>query len=475
MPHRRLLHLLKRLKNERDPQRREEIIALGRKALLKWFLVGARHLLKGVIPLNKRDQNFVSKHREDFQIISNAQASDEERKKALLKRGGAGFLGGTIIRHLLKWEEKKKKGRARGPKNLPLGGFVRRGKRRKIPPMVDEEELPLAQSPLALPDPSPPPKKKKSPPKKKKSPPKSLRVRIPLAKIHKTPPRISPNVVKTPVKETKTLAMLKANLAQQKARLAQQRGPIGASRTDDTALPSLSSPAGPILGTSLPSFSDTVIAPKSSSSSTVFEAATPFAPTHTSTAKPPPQKKRVYKCRYCEAAFSSPYTRGHHELTVHMDRKGWEAGKYPFNPSTEGNVLSRVGTLPVFAKSNTPADAITLYSSGEEFDTPVRKGPNIKYTARKTPILVETPKRKGPNIKYTKRKSPPKKKSPKRKGPNIKYTKRKSSPKKKSPKRKTGRFKCRVCGKAFNKKMYRDVHEITEHGDANAWLAGQYK
>ena len=108
MPHRRLLHLLKRLKNERDPQRREEIIALGRKALLKWFLVGARNLLKRVIPLNKRDQNFVSKHREDFQIISNAQASDEERKKALLKRGGAGFLGGTIIRHLQKWEEKKK-------------------------------------------------------------------------------------------------------------------------------------------------------------------------------------------------------------------------------------------------------------------------------------------------------------------------------------------------------------------------------
>ena len=75
---------------------------------------------------------------------------------------------------------------------------------------------------------------------------------------------------------------------------------------------------------------------------------------------------------------------------------------------------------------------------------------------------------------YTKRKSPRKKKSPKRKGPKIKYTKRKSPPKKKSPKKRTGRFKCRVCGKAFNK-MYRDVHEITEHGGADAWLAGQYK
>ena len=200
--------------------------------------------------------------------------------------------------------------------------------------MVDEEELPLAQSPLAqsslaLPDPSPPPKKKKSPPKKKKSPPKkkksppkSLMVRIPLAKFHKTPPRISPNVVKTPVKETETLAMLKANLAQQKAKIAQQRGPIGASRTDDTALPSLSSHAGPILETSLSSFSDTVIAPKSSSSSTVFEAATPFAPTHTSTAKTPPQKKRVYKCRHCGATFHSAANRDRHELTSHVDPQG---------------------------------------------------------------------------------------------------------------------------------------------------------
>ena len=82
-------------------------------------------------------------------------------------------------------------------------------------------------------------------------------VRILLAKINKTPPRISPNrslLAKTPVKETKTLAMLKANLAEQKAGIAQQRTPIGASRTDDTALHSLSSPAGPILGTSFQFF-----------------------------------------------------------------------------------------------------------------------------------------------------------------------------------------------------------------------------
>ena len=129
------------------------IIALKRKALLKWFLVGARNLLKRVIPLNKRGQNFVSKHREDFNIISNAQVSDEERKLSSNEEG-RGFWGepsfviclsGKILRG--------KKARTRGPKNLPLGGFVRRGKRRKIPPIMDEEgslaQSPLAQSPLA--------------------------------------------------------------------------------------------------------------------------------------------------------------------------------------------------------------------------------------------------------------------------------------------------------------------------------------
>ena len=66
------------------------------------------------------------------------------------------------------------------------------------------------------------------------------------------------------------------------------KGPIGASRTDDTSLASAGSP-----------FSHTIVAPKSSSSATLFEPASPFAPTHTSTAKPPAQKKGKYVCKYC--------------------------------------------------------------------------------------------------------------------------------------------------------------------------------
>ena len=97
MPQRRLLYLLKRLRVERNPQRREQIIKLGRKALMRWFLVGAKNLLKGVIPLNRRDEQFLTRHRADLKIISSSRFSNDDRKKALLKRGGAGFLGGVII------------------------------------------------------------------------------------------------------------------------------------------------------------------------------------------------------------------------------------------------------------------------------------------------------------------------------------------------------------------------------------------
>ena len=54
-------------------------------------------------------------------------------KKALLKRGDTGFLGGVINRHLLKWDETKKK------KRNPLAGKAPRGRPRRAQPVVDED------------------------------------------------------------------------------------------------------------------------------------------------------------------------------------------------------------------------------------------------------------------------------------------------------------------------------------------------
>lgn len=74
---------------------------------MKWFLVRAKNLLKGTIPIDKQTQRFIDKHREDLSVIANKKVNEDNRSKAILKRDGAGFFGGVIIRHLLKWNLSK--------------------------------------------------------------------------------------------------------------------------------------------------------------------------------------------------------------------------------------------------------------------------------------------------------------------------------------------------------------------------------
>jgi hypothetical protein len=86
---------------------------MGRKALLNSFVMGGRNLLREVLSVNKVSERFIHSHRQEMSTIADKNADVGERKKAILKRGGAGFLGGTIIRHLFKWETQKKKKRKR--------------------------------------------------------------------------------------------------------------------------------------------------------------------------------------------------------------------------------------------------------------------------------------------------------------------------------------------------------------------------
>lgn len=118
----KILRLLKLLQGERDPQKRQEIIELSRKTLLKWFLIGAKNLLRGSIPVDKQTQRFIEKHREDLKTIADKKANEDNRLKAILKRGGAGFLGGVIIRNLLKWNLNKE--RIAKPKKRKLKSVV---------------------------------------------------------------------------------------------------------------------------------------------------------------------------------------------------------------------------------------------------------------------------------------------------------------------------------------------------------------
>ena len=161
-------------------------------------------------------------------------------------------------------------------------------------------------------------RKRKSPPAKKKSPPKKKKS---TKRKKKSPKRKGQKlIVKINFPKRKKSEYHNAGHSgdfespkRRSPRLASQ-APIGASRTDDTSLPATGNP-----------FSHTIVAPKSSSSATVFEPASPFAPTHTSTAK---QKKGKHVCPYCGTAFTKEENLKRHILTVHEDPEGYRHGRW---------------------------------------------------------------------------------------------------------------------------------------------------
>lgn len=111
----------------------------GKKDLWKWFLIIAKNLLKGSIPVDKQTQRFIEIHQDDLKTIADKKVNEDIRLKAILKRGGAGFFGGVIIRNLLKWnlnEEriaqlKKSKLKSVVGANLNPGWMTREKRRKK--------------------------------------------------------------------------------------------------------------------------------------------------------------------------------------------------------------------------------------------------------------------------------------------------------------------------------------------------------
>ena len=50
---------------------------------------------------------FMTKHREEIQRLADPSIDEEIKRKIILKPGGGGFLGGVIIRSLLRWDGSK--------------------------------------------------------------------------------------------------------------------------------------------------------------------------------------------------------------------------------------------------------------------------------------------------------------------------------------------------------------------------------
>ena len=153
-----LLQHLQRFSQERNPETRKALLQIEKKALMRWFAMGAKNLLNGNVYLTKPTKRFVQKHLGDIRKLKDPAVQDRTKMNIILKRGGQGFLGAVIIRALLRRQEREPvkqayhtfnvKHRAPAPLTPP------KKKKKKRTPPVSPIPSPLV-SPIASPIASP--------------------------------------------------------------------------------------------------------------------------------------------------------------------------------------------------------------------------------------------------------------------------------------------------------------------------------
>ena len=102
-----ILTALQKLSQQTNRVEREAVLKAGLKEILKWFTLAAKNIIESKIELPKQTTTFMTKHREEIQRLADPSIDEEIKRKIILKPGGAGFLGGVIIRSLLRWDGSK--------------------------------------------------------------------------------------------------------------------------------------------------------------------------------------------------------------------------------------------------------------------------------------------------------------------------------------------------------------------------------
>lgn len=141
-----LIRALYNLSREPDTARRKTLLNAGLVEMIKWFSLAARKIIERKMILPKQTQKFMDRHKEDVRQLASAMVDPETKRAIILKPGGGGFLGGVIIRSLIRWDGNK---------------LLRRFNKAKQP------------------------KQKKKPKKKKKAPPKRQKKKSPKKKPSK--------------------------------------------------------------------------------------------------------------------------------------------------------------------------------------------------------------------------------------------------------------------------------------------------
>ena len=130
-----LIRALYNLSREREVHKRQTLLNAGLIEMIKWFSSAARKIIEGKMKLPKQTQRFMDRHQHDVRKLASAIVDPETKRSIILKPGGGGFLGGVIIRSLIRWDgnklmrrKKTKKKKTRKAKASP-----RRKRKRKDP------------------------------------------------------------------------------------------------------------------------------------------------------------------------------------------------------------------------------------------------------------------------------------------------------------------------------------------------------
>ena len=75
--------------------------------MIKWFSLAAHKIIEGKMKLPRQTQRIMDRHQNDVKKLASAIVHPETKRSIILKPGGGGFLGGVIIRSLIRWDGNK--------------------------------------------------------------------------------------------------------------------------------------------------------------------------------------------------------------------------------------------------------------------------------------------------------------------------------------------------------------------------------
>ena len=104
---RAVIQAMENVSPSQDPETRRQLLNVGLKEMIRWFTLAARVIVQKKIQLPKQTLTFMQKHRDALEQLANTRVDDNTKRQLILKPGGSGFLGGVMIRSLLRWDGQK--------------------------------------------------------------------------------------------------------------------------------------------------------------------------------------------------------------------------------------------------------------------------------------------------------------------------------------------------------------------------------